>query len=450
MSHQDAIDCFHGLLNDQKALDAQSQLNALLKERHLYFGERPICTVLRPHFYTPEQWAFLKAATEIIIGAFGKAHLACLHDPAIRAQLALEHYEEALFHLDKFYTAPWSSSRLDSFYDPLSGTLRYIEYNGETPAGMTYEDQLAEAFSLLPLFVEFQQYYTVESLPLTVHLLGALRATYREWGGTGNPNIAIVDWSDVPTLNEHQLCRDYFVAHDCPTVLADPRSLEYRHGALYAGAFKIDFIYKRVLLNELIDRMGMENPIVHALRDRAVCMSNAFSAKLMAKKASFALISDEQNAHLFTPEERHAIESYIPWTRRVEERNTEYHGHTVDLLPFVADHRENLVLKPNDSYGGKGVVIGWETTPEAWTAAIQSALTSSYVVQERVHVGEEDYPSIVNGRLDISSRLLDADPYIFQGARVAGCLTRLSSVALLNVTAGGGSAVPTFLIRKRE
>ena len=29
---------------------------------------------------------------------------------------------------------------------------------------------------------------------------------------------------------------------------------------------------------------------------------------------------------------------------------------------------------------------------------------------------------------------------------VQGCLTRLSTVTLLNVTAGGGSTVPTFLI----
>ena len=50
--------------------------------------------------------------------------------------------------------------------------------------------------------------------------------------------------------------------------------------------------------------------------------------------------------------------------------------------------------------------------------------------------------------LDINNRLVDADPFIFQGRTVNGCLTRLSTVALLNVTAGGGSVVPTFLVDK--
>jgi hypothetical protein len=37
------------------------------------------------------------------------------------------------------------------------------------------------------------------------------------------------------------------------------------------------------------------------------------------------------------------------------------------------------------------------------------------------------------------------DPYLFDG-RAAGCLTRLSAAALLNVTAGAGSIVPTFVL----
>jgi hypothetical protein len=43
---------------------------------------------------------------------------------------------------------------------------------------------------------------------------------------------------------------------------------------------------------------------------------------------------------------------------------------------------------------------------------------------------------------------VDTDPYLFD-TDVQGCLTRLSTVTLLNVTAGGGSTVPTFLIDQR-
>jgi len=40
---------------------------------------------------------------------------------------------------------------------------------------------------------------------------------------------------------------------------------------------------------------------------------------------------------------------------------------------------------------------------------------------------------------------VDLDPYLFDG-RAGGIMTRVSAEALLNVTAGAGSLVPTFVI----
>src|SRR5258707_845806 len=141
---QEAIDRYHSLLTDQLAADTQGVLNVELRRRKCYFGERPLCTVLRPHFYEPEQWAYLKRETEILLGAFGKAHAACMKNSNLRAQLNLEPYEEALFNLDIGFEVPWTTSRLDSFFNLADNSLRYVEYNAETPAGMAYEDQLVE------------------------------------------------------------------------------------------------------------------------------------------------------------------------------------------------------------------------------------------------------------------------------------------------------------------
>ena len=52
-------------------------------------------------------------------------------------------------------------------------------------------------------------------------------------------------------------------------------------------------------------------------------------------------------------------------------------------------------------------------------------------------------------KLTACFNMLDTDPYIWYGAYMSGCLTRISTAALLNVTAGGGSTVPTFVIEKR-
>jgi hypothetical protein len=161
------------------------------------------------------------------------------------------------------------------------------------------------------------------------------------------------------------------------------------------------------------------------------------------------VLSDERNAELFTGVERAAIGEHIPWTRRVEERRTLYRGELVDLVPFILEKREQFLLKPNDEYGGKGIVLGWLTEAAAWEREVKAALGATAIVQERAPVPTEPYPSLVGGRVRLIDRMLDTNPYVFYGDYVDGCLTRLSTAALINVTAGGGSSVPTFLVEKR-
>jgi len=139
----------------------------------------------------------------------------------------------------------------------------------------------------------------------------------------------------------------------------------------------------------------------------------------------------------------------VPWTRVVEHRRTRYRDHEVDLVRFTLDHRDRLVLKPNDDYGGAGIVLGWEAGQAAWERGVEEALARPYIVQERVAIPAEPYPSLMDGRIVVHDRMLDTAPFVCGGDYVEGCLTRLSTAALLNVTAGGGSTVPTFVVERR-
>jgi uncharacterized circularly permuted ATP-grasp superfamily protein len=448
---REAVDYYHSLLNDQLAADTQGELNRLLLERKLYFGNRPLCTVLRPNFYTPDQFQYLKQETEVLLSAFAKAHQAALADQKIMEQFHLRPWEEEMARLHPTEQNAWSTSRLDSFFSMDHGTLQFVEYNAETPAGMGYEDVLAQTLLDLPVVKQFQQKYSLQPLTVRHRLFEALMETYTQWLGRKpdqQPQIAIVDWDDVPTKNEHRLCQEHFETHGCRTVLANPATLEYRGGKLWAGDFRIDLIYKRVLALELQEQLGSDNAIFKALRDRAVCISNSFAALILYKKSSLAFLSDESNHKLFTPEENRAIAEHIPWTRVVAEKKTYYKGSTADMIKIVQQNRESLVLKPNDAYGGKGVVLGWEVSQEEWEKAMQTALSEPSVVQEKVNVASEYFPYYAEGHLRKAKLFVDANPFIFMGSVTHGMLTRLSSAALLNVTAGHGSTVPSFIVKK--
>ncbi|MEO1478210.1 MAG: hypothetical protein AAFV01_06505, partial [Bacteroidota bacterium] len=77
MAIQAAIDAYHTLLTDDDLAGAsQDQLDDQLRRRGLFFGERPLCSVLRPRFMTPGQYKFLKRRTAVLLRAFGKVYRA--------------------------------------------------------------------------------------------------------------------------------------------------------------------------------------------------------------------------------------------------------------------------------------------------------------------------------------------------------------------------------------
>ncbi len=450
MDLRDAIQIYHDLLTEDLAAASQAQLDDQLARRGLYFGQRPLCTVLRPRFLTEEQRRGIERRIRPILSAFARAYHAALADPAFREQFGLAEWEEALVQHDPGYPEPSPTSRLDAFFAPETGDLHVIEYNAEVPAATAYQDVLMEVFYGLPVMREFMRGYAVRPLPARHGVLHVLLSAFEAWAGRREaPRIAILDWREVPTYSEFVLLRDYFRAQGLECVIADPRELEYRDGRLIAGNVHVTLVYKRVLISELIDRGGLDQPVVRAVLDGAACMVNPFRCKLLHKKASLAVLSDERNADLFTPEERAAIAAHIPWTRRIEERHTVYRGQEVDLIPFVAEHRERFVLKPNDEYGGKGVLLGWQADQDEWERALAAALDAPHVVQEQVPLPREPYPSLVDGRVELIDRLVDTDPFVCYGEYMEGCLTRISTESLLNVTAGGGSTVPTFVVAER-
>ncbi|MCS6772961.1 MAG: circularly permuted type 2 ATP-grasp protein [Anaerolineae bacterium] len=445
-----AIAHYHDLLAGGLAAECQAQLETHQRQRGLAFGERMVCTVLRPRFLTSEQYRLIRQAIRALMPAFGKAHALALRDASFRAQFRLADWEEKLVALPKPYSASSPTARMDMFYDLSTGALMCTEYNAETPAGIGYHDALVELMLDLPVMRAFERAYEVNPLfPTRRHVLSALLHSYAEWGGREHPRIAILDWEGVPTYSEFVQFQHYFEAHGFACVIADPRACTYANGKLIVGGAPVHIIYKRVLLSELVEREGLDSPVVRAVVDNAVCMVNPFHCKVLHRKTSFAVLSDEANAHLFTADERRAIQQHIPWTRVVAERFTQHNGARVDLLPFVAARKDQFVLKPADEYGGKGIVLGWTVSQAEWEAALKHALETPTIVQQRVVVPSEPYPTYADGQFQIAERMLDTNPYIWGDTYASGCLTRLSTAALLNVTAGGGSTVPTFVIESR-
>jgi uncharacterized circularly permuted ATP-grasp superfamily protein len=237
-------------------------------------------------------------------------------------------------------------------------------------------------------------------------------------------------------------------AHHGPGDVAS--SVSRTSPGLYAQGRRIDLVYRRVLINDIVAREAECRALVDAYEQRAVCVANSLRCKIPHKKAFFAVLTDARHAALFSAEERELIRRHIPWTAVVEERSVSRDGTTTDLIGLLRTARDRFVIKPNDEYGGTGVTLGWETNESDWDAAIARALAErdrGWVAQERIAVRREGFPvceSGAPGGARTRDMLVDFAPYIFRG-RLAGFLTRLSATGLANVTSGGGQ-VPAFVV----
>ncbi|HEY3195932.1 MAG TPA: circularly permuted type 2 ATP-grasp protein [Candidatus Dormibacteraeota bacterium] len=429
---RDPVAAYHALLEDGDLAAASSEALAEgQRASRLMFGDRPLSVALRPQFLTRARYERAVKASEGVYSALGALERAVLRDAGLRAELALEPEEERLAMADPGGRSSSPSARLDSFF---AGEIRFVEYNAESPAGMAYGDHLSAVFERLPVMKAFRKRFRGRFLSTRRRQLAAMLRAFRQWGRSARPVIAIVDWAGLPTAPEFEMFKAFFEAEGVRTVICDPRALEFRRGRLYANGAHVNLVYRRVLTSELLARGDETSALRDAYMAGAVCVVNSFRAKLLHKKMSLALLSDDRYARLYTPAQRAAIRRHVPWTRRVRP----------ELTDEIAKRRDTLVLKPNDEYGGKGVVLGWTVDQATWEAAVEAATTQSYVVQAAVEIPRVSFPVALGGLryLDLA---VDLDPYLFDG-RTGGIMTRVSAEALLNVTAGAGSLVPTFVI----
>jgi hypothetical protein len=428
------------------ALDQAHQLQDAFRRRGITFDGEAMRTCLRPHFLGAAEWDTLRAAgRQLMDVAVRVARTAFAGDvAALCAFLGTPEAEARWVRLDP---GPPDAllSRLDAFLG--EDGPRFIEINSDAPAGFGYGDRMAEVFEELPLFRAFARDRRVRYAPSAPALVDSVLRTWKESGrrsASGAPVIVIADWADVKTRADQEILCGGFEAAGLRCSMADPREMELAGGRLHAGGLAVDLVYRRAVLSELVERETEVRSFLEAYAQGAALFVNSLRCRLSEDKAFLALLTDEAFASLMTAEEAERMRRVVPWTRRVAEGRTLREGRSIDLLPYLGEHRAELVLKPAHGYGGRAVLVGDETSPAEWSEAIEAGLREPWVVQERVAIPEELFPVLDGGAVTLQSLKVNVNPFHAGGAEV-GAVARASRSSVINVSAGGGS-VPTFVV----
>lgn len=428
---------YHNALASDESLTPTffANLKSMMRERRLLYGPREIGVALRPHFITRTQYENLAQSATVLAGAFETVARELLLNPFRMEEIGLTERESKLALIDPKYSSLTVTSRLDAFMN--GDELKFVEYNAENPSSLTDQSGLNEVLQEVSAMRDVASRTQLTEFWPAEHLLNAILRTFEDWGGATTPNVAIIDWHNLPTADEFLLLQEYFTRRGVSTIVCSPDELEYLDGKLCRGDFSIDVVYKRVIINELLASCDDSHPLIRAYRDGNVCLVNNFRCKLAHKKATFELLTDNANETWFTHREREVIRRCVPWTRRVAQRLTERNGRVIDLVEHLRKHRLEFVLKPNDDYGGRGVVFGARASISEWDDAIEEAINGDYVVQEMVELRTEVFPIFGEGSWALQPMFVDTNPFLFHGS-VEGVMVRLSDSPVVNVTSGGG------------
>lgn len=132
------------------------------------------------------------------------------------------------------------------------------------------------------------------------------------------------------------------------------------------------------------DAQAFDRRPLKALCDRGSLMVAPASGTLLSSKKAMALLSEGRV--LGDPAKQRVIDRYVPWTRVVADDRVAFEGGREHLPTLLRRRREDFVVKAAVSMEGRDVVIGRDTEPDGWAAAVDTALASDggHVVQRFV------------------------------------------------------------------
>jgi uncharacterized circularly permuted ATP-grasp superfamily protein len=314
-----------------------------------------------------------------------------------------------------------------------AGDVRVLEDNVRVPSGVSYVMTNRSAMiSAMPDAFSNQRIRAVAGYPQK--LLAALRKAAGP--GTDDPTVVVL----TPGVYNSAYFEHSLLARTMGVELVEGRDLECRRGKVFmrttAGLTRVDVIYRRVD-DDFIDPVHFRSDsmlgvpgLVNAVRTGGVTLANAIGNGVADDKLLYTYVPDLIRYYL---NEDPIIGNIDTWRLEEDAAREE-----------VLDRLEELVVKPVDGSGGKGIVIGPMAT-KAELDALRARVTQDprgWIAQPVVQLST--VPTLIENSL--APRHVDLRPFAVNNGEevwvLPGGLTRVAlpeGELVVNSSQGGGS-----------
>ena len=314
-----------------------------------------------------------------------------------------------------------------------AGDFRVLEDNLRSPSGVSYVITNRAAMSqVLPELFGDHRVQPVSDYPS--RLLAALKASAPS--GVGDPTVVLL----TPGVYNSAYFEHALLARQMGVELVEGRDLVCSGGQVSMrttdGQQRVDVIYRRID-DDFLDPVHFRSDsvigcagVLNAARAGRVTIANAVGNGVADDKLLYTWVPDLIRYHLGEEPILQNADTY-----RLDDRDT---------VEWVLSSLDQLVLKPVDGSGGKGIVIGPRATREELDAlrARVTADPRGWIAQPVVQLST--VPTLIDDAL--RPRHVDLRPFVLAGADeiriVPGGLTRVAlkeGSLVVNSSQGGGT-----------
>ncbi len=392
--------------------DLMRRMTSESQKRHLIYQrdgvEETIRVLARPTGVMPEQLAYLHYVNLTVLNALKRLPEMYLCDPEVREVVPLSEPEHEWLR-DCWGPGQRENNpvigRLDGvieFTSPMwKDSLKLLEANLSGIGGIhlcpTAEQLLVDL--VLPVLRQSDPQLVMEQGQDLRELFIQEVLDHLEAIGRPGQHVCFVEPKYSGSgIDEQAPLKEYYLRrHGLKIMHADPAELYVRDGAVWYEDSPVDIAYRDYEVRDLIAlgrTQGVDvEPLRMLFRENRIISSMAGD---FDHKSAWEILTDPKfTTKYFNPDERQVFRRHILWTRLVHDRRTMLpDGSTGDLLEFMREEQEILVLKPNRCCGGDRVMLGHLMTPEEWDTAIGVAVADEqpWVVQRLAAIPVSEFP----------------------------------------------------------
>lgn len=440
-----------------KRLRDDALANELTYERDGKMEAIPV--MLRPILAMQEQLGYVQYVCQRLTEALKRLPSLYLNVEKVRQIIKVTPTEESW--LREMWTPEHDRNntvygRLDAVCDFNAGgwqdTLHFMEANLSGVGGISYSP-LAEQLvmrDIVPTLIAHDPALKIEMPRDQRDLFIQVLIDHARSLGRNDCRICLVEPKYAEDgINEQAVLAQHFSKTLGLKVMhADPSELRIMDDEVYYEDTIVDVAYRDYETRDLIaaeEELGKRLEGMRTLFKRNRMVSSMVGD--FDHKSCWEILTDPAIAETyFSAEECKVFRRHILWTRVLRGRRTTLPQNMEgDLLEYARTHREQLIIKPNRSYGGEGVTIGPATSQSDWESLINEAVSNAddpdlnWVVQSITRLPVAEFPVV--GK---DGRVFNEPFYSVMGFAPTdsglGIMCRVSQKQVVNVAQHGGMA----------